>query len=104
MIDHQRCRGDLNIIGKAFCAGPTDDRAMHEVLRLVVEALSDVMGDKRYTTREMEDLLFTFYAYRCPDDLSRSLNKLRLMGVLCGEVDREQACWVWWLPKKDQPE
>jgi hypothetical protein len=78
--------------------------AMQEVLRLVVEALSDVMGDGRYTTREIEDMLFSFYAYRCPDDLSRSLNKMRLMGVLCGEVDREQACWVWWLPKKDQPE
>ncbi|MHC1680851.1 MAG: hypothetical protein AB9860_06350 [Methanomassiliicoccales archaeon] len=78
--------------------------AMQEALKLVVEALSDVMGDGRYTTREMEDMLFSFYAYRCPDDLSRSLNKLRLMGVLCGEVDREQACWVWWMPKKDQPE
>jgi len=100
----QRCRGDLYIIGKPFCAGPTDDRWMNDALRLVVEALSDVMGDGRYTTREMEDMLFTFYAYRCPDDLSRSLNKLRLMGVLCGEVDREKACWVWWLPRKEQPE
>jgi len=97
-------RDDLYIIGKAFCAGPTDDRTMHEALRLVVEALSDVMGDKRYTTREMEDLLFTYFAYRCPDNLSRSLNKLRLMKVICGEVDREQGCWVWWMPNKDQPE
>lgn len=77
---------------------------MHEALQMVIEALRDVMGDKRYTTREMEDLLFAYYAYRCPDDLSRSLNKLRLMGIVCGEVDREKGCWVWWMPKRDQLE
>lgn len=76
---------------------------MNGTLQMVVEALRDVMGDGRYTTREMEALLDNF-GYRCPDDLARSLNKLRLMGLICGEVDREQACWVWWMEGNDQPE
>jgi hypothetical protein len=76
---------------------------MNGTLQMVVEALREVMGQGRYTTREMEALLDNF-GYRCPDDLSRSLNKLRLMGLICGEVDREQACWVWWMEKKDQSE
>ncbi|HOE52357.1 MAG TPA: hypothetical protein PKO24_01840 [Methanomassiliicoccales archaeon] len=77
---------------------------MNEGLVLLMEALQEVMGDGRYTTREMEDLLFTYFAYRCPDDLSRSLNKLRLMGMIDGEVDRERACWVWWAKPKAHPE
>ena len=77
---------------------------MNETLRLVVQALREVMGQGRYTTREVEAMLGVF-GYRCPDDLSRSLNKLRLMGLICGEVDREQACWVWWMvPEGHQPE
>lgn len=77
---------------------------MNGTLQMVVETLREVMGRGRYTTREVEDLLDDL-GYRCPDDLSRSLNKLRLMGLLRGEVDREQACWVWWMEeKKDQPE
>ena len=73
---------------------------------MVVKALRETMGDGRYTTREMEAMLISVYGYRCPDELSRSLNKLRQMGELCGEVDREQACMVWWAPpeKTDQPE
>ena len=75
---------------------------MNEALRTVMDALRMVMGDGRYTTREMEALLDR-YGYHCPDDLSRSLNKLRLMGLIWGEVDRERACWVWWM-ERDQPE
>ncbi|MBN1110120.1 MAG: hypothetical protein JXA45_05110 [Methanomassiliicoccales archaeon] len=75
---------------------------MDETLRMVMDVLRQVMGDARYTTREMESLL-GMYGYRCPDDLSRSLNKLRLMGLICGEVDREKACWMWWM-ERDQPE
>jgi len=75
---------------------------MNEGLQMVVEALRGAMGDGRYTTRQMEDMLDSFFGYRCPDDLSRSLNKLRLMGLICGEVDREQACWVWWVDKKKE--
>lgn len=70
---------------------------MNEALQLLVENMRGVMGDGRYTTRDMEDLLFSFFGYRCPDDLSRSLNKLRLMGLIYGEVDREKASWVWWM-------
>ena len=78
---------------------------MNEALRQAIKSLRAVMGDRRCTTKEMEDVLEKYYGYRCPDDLSRSLNKLRAMGILCGEVDREQACWVWWLPPQgDQPE
>ncbi|MCX6651018.1 MAG: hypothetical protein NT131_05095 [Methanomassiliicoccales archaeon] len=77
---------------------------MNETLQMVVVALRDVMGEGRYTTREMEDMLFSFFGYRCPDDLSRSLNKLRLIGLICGEVDREKACWVWWMGSEKAPQ
>ena len=79
---------------------------MNEALSMVMEALRGVMSEERYTTRGVEGLLDTF-GYRCPDDLARSLNKLRQMGLLCGEVDRDKACWVWWIEpadkKNDQP-
>ncbi len=73
---------------------------------MIVKALRKTMGEKRYTTVEMELLLISVYGYRCPDELSRSLNKLRQMGELCGELDREGGCMVWWAPpeKGDQPE
>ncbi|HUT27581.1 MAG TPA: hypothetical protein VMW85_05995 [Methanomassiliicoccales archaeon] len=77
---------------------------MNEALRMVMDALRGVMGDKRYTTMEVEEMLDIF-GYRCPDDLARSLNKLRKMGLVCGEVDREKACWVWWVePSEKEPD
>jgi hypothetical protein len=76
---------------------------MNGTLQMVVEALREIMGPGRYTTREMEALLDNF-GYHCPDDLSRSLNKLRLTGLIHGEVDREKACWVWWMEDKGDQE
>jgi len=78
---------------------------VNDPFKPVVDALHEAMGDKRYTTKEMEDMLIHLFGYRCPDDLTRYLNKLKMKGVVCGAVDRERACFMWWLPsKEDQPE
>jgi len=73
---------------------------------MVMNDVRKKMGAKRYTTIEMELLLISVYGYHCPDDFSRSLNQLRQMGELCGELDREEGRMVWWAPpeKDAQPE
>ncbi|HTY46475.1 MAG TPA: hypothetical protein VMB46_02295 [Methanomassiliicoccales archaeon] len=34
---------------------------------------------------------------RCPDDLVRTLNRMRLKGTIKGELDRQNGSYVWWV-------
>jgi len=62
-----------------------------------VEYVWLVFGEDRIPTREVEIRLFELFDYRCPDDLVKSLMKMRSRGYLKGEVSVERGGWVWWV-------
>ena len=62
----------------------------------VVERIWEALGEDRITTREATDRLDRLLGYRCPDDLAKTLSKLRKAGLIKGEIDMEAGGWVWW--------
>lgn len=63
----------------------------------VVPLIWEVLGEDRVTTREATERLDHLFGYRCPDDLAKTLNKLRRNGLIMGEVSVERGGWVWWV-------
>ena len=56
----------------------------------------DALGDDRLTTSEATDRLEHLFGYRCPDDLAKTLAKLRKAGRVKGQVSVERGGWIWW--------
>jgi len=63
-----------------------------DVVLLIWEAL----GEDRMTTREASDRLEHQFGYRCPDDIAKTLSKLRKAGLVKGEISMEAGGWLWW--------
>jgi hypothetical protein len=63
-----------------------------EPLAMIWEAL----GDEELTTAEATDRLEHLFGYRCPDDLAKTLAKLRKAGRVKGRVSVERGGWIWW--------
>ena len=63
-----------------------------ELLDMIWEAL----GDDRLTTAQATDRLEHLFAYRCPDDLAKTLAKYRRAGRIKGQVSMEHGGWIWW--------
>ena len=70
---------------------------MNPELTKYVQYIREFLLERKRTTREVEAFLDFAFQYRCPDDFTRSLNKLRKMGLIKGEVDYEKGGWVWWI-------
>jgi len=62
----------------------------------VVVLIWKALGNDRITTREATDRLEHLFGYRCPDDLAKTLSKLRKAGLVKGEIDMEAGGWTWW--------
>lgn len=62
----------------------------------VVAHIWEAFGSDRLTTGEAEARLEELFDYRCPDDFAKTLNKLRLAGLVKGEVSFDRGGWVWW--------
>jgi len=63
----------------------------------VVELIWKALGDDKVTTGEASDRLDHIFGYRCPDDLAKTLSKLRKTGLVRGEIDMEAGGWLWWV-------
>ncbi|MDR1403993.1 MAG: hypothetical protein LBJ20_00260 [Candidatus Methanoplasma sp.] len=63
-----------------------------DVAALIWEAL----GDSRVTTKEASDRLDNLFGYRCPDDIAKTLSKLRKTGLIKGEISMDAGGWIWW--------
>jgi len=63
-----------------------------DVVMLIWEAL----GEEKLTTGEASDRLDHLFGYRCPDDIAKTLSKLRKAGLIRGEIDMEAGGWLWW--------
>ncbi len=63
-----------------------------ELVKLVWNAL----GDDTVSTSEAAARLEEFFNYRCPDDLAKTLIKLKKEGYIKGKVSAEVGGWIWW--------
>ena len=62
----------------------------------VVELIWNALGKDRLTTREASDRMEHALGYKCPDDLAKTLSKLRKAGLVKGEIDMDAGGWLWW--------
>ncbi|MDR0309352.1 MAG: hypothetical protein LBH88_01145 [Candidatus Methanoplasma sp.] len=62
----------------------------------VVELIWEALGEDRLTTKEASDRLDRLFGYRCPDDIAKTLSKLRRAGLVKGEISMEAGGWLWW--------
>ena len=65
-----------------------------EAEKLIVQLLID--AGHPLTTREVQEETQKRLV-RCPDSTAVFLNKLRLKGIIKGELSREKRGWVWWV-------
>ena len=68
-----------------------------EAVEIILSILKK--AEKPLSTRDIEGetrkLLVT-----CPDNTPVFLNKLRLKGVIKGQLSPERRAWIWWIEKK----
>ncbi|MDR0508734.1 MAG: hypothetical protein LBG63_02765 [Candidatus Methanoplasma sp.] len=62
----------------------------------VVALIWEVLGEDKLTTREASDRLDHLFNYRCPDDIAKTLSKLRKAGLIKGEISMDVGGWLWW--------
>jgi replication fork clamp-binding protein CrfC len=62
----------------------------------IAELIWEALGNDRVTTGEASRRLEEALNYRCPDDLAKTLSKMRKAGLVKGEIDLEAGGWMWW--------
>ncbi len=62
----------------------------------IAHLIWDALGNDKVTTKEASRRLEEQFGYRCPDDLAKSLMKLRRVGKVKGEISMESGGWIWW--------
>jgi hypothetical protein len=65
-----------------------------EADQLIIQLLKD--AGRPLTTREVQEETQKRLV-RCPDSTVVFLNKLRLKGVVHGEMSKERRGWIWWV-------
>jgi hypothetical protein len=65
-----------------------------EADQLIIQLLKD--AGRPLTTREVQEETQKKLV-RCPDSTAVFLNKLRLRGVVHGEMSKERRGWIWWV-------
>ncbi len=63
----------------------------------MVGMIHRAFGDDRVSTFEATDRLDSQFGYRCPDDIVKTLTKLRRAGLVKGEISMERGGWIWWV-------
>jgi hypothetical protein len=65
-----------------------------EADQLIIQLLRD--AGRPLTTREVQEETQKRLV-RCPDSTVVFLNKLRIRGVVHGEMSKERRGWIWWI-------
>ena len=63
----------------------------------LVPMIWESLGDDRLTTREASERLDHLFNYRCPDDLAKTLTKLRSEGLVKVQISMDRGGWIWWV-------
>ena len=71
----------------------TEEEAIEIILSILKAA------GKPLTTREIEEQTHKILV-QCPDKTPVFLNKLRLKGIIKGELSLERRGWIWWIETK----
>ncbi len=64
----------------------------------IEERIIRLLNDAKLTPFELIESLDGEYT-RCPDDLIRTLNKMRKKGLIHGEFSEERSAWLYWINK-----
>jgi len=67
-----------------------------EAAELILDILRKAEGS--LTTREIERETRKLLV-ACPDSTPVFLNRLRIQGIVEGQLSRERRGWVWWIKK-----
>ncbi len=65
-----------------------------EADKLIIQLLKD--EGKPLTSREVQAETEKRLV-RCPDTTVVYLNKLRINGIIKGEMNKEKRAWIWWI-------
>ena len=65
-----------------------------EAIEFIVSLLKE--AGKPLTTREIEEITRKRMV-SCPDKAPIFLNRLRIKGVVKGQLSAERRSWVWWI-------
>ena len=68
-----------------------------EAIELILSILN--AAGKPLTTREIEEQTQKKLV-QCPDKTPVFLNRLRLKGIVKGELSPERRGWIWWIETK----
>jgi len=68
-----------------------------EAIKLILSILK--AAEKTLTTREIEEQTQKRLV-QCPDRTPVFLNRLRLKGIVKGELSPERRGWIWWIETK----
>ena len=63
-----------------------------------IESILDILrrAEGPLTTREIEEET-TKLLVSCPDNTAVFLNRLRIQGIVEGQLSRERRGWIWWV-------
>ena len=70
------------------------DQGGVDAAEFIVSLLKEV--GRPLTTREVQEAAEKALV-QCPDSTVLFLNRLRLQGIIKGELSREKRGWVWWV-------
>jgi len=68
-----------------------------EAVKLVISILKE--AGKPLTTREIEEKTRKRIS-SCPDKTPVFLNRLRLKGIIEGQLSAERRGWIWWIKRE----
>ncbi len=67
-----------------------------EAIEIILEILRK--AEEPLTTREIEEETKKLLV-SCPDNTPVFLNRLRIQGIVEGQLSRERRGWIWWIKK-----
>ncbi|MGI5965280.1 MAG: hypothetical protein ACOX8L_05470 [Candidatus Methanomethylophilaceae archaeon] len=62
----------------------------------LVKSVREALGNDTVSTSEAAARLEDLFGYRCPDDLAKTLIKMKKEGYIKGKVSAEAGGWIWW--------
>ena len=68
-----------------------------EAVELVISILKKT--EKPLTTREIEEKTRK-HRVSCPDKTPIFLNRLRIKGIIEGQLSAERRGWIWWIKRE----
>lgn len=66
-------------------------------LHRLVNYIWMVFGPAKLDSKEVELRLAELFNYHCPDAFTKTMTKLKSVGLVKGEMSPEKGTWLWWV-------